>query len=355
LLQTIPRPFRLILAVTLLAIACTSAGAVAEEPVDVDYSKIAFYPDRWKRAGASFKMQGWKGRHVVLIARRGKYNAKLMRSFTARLDGGWKTYTELVGRSPRMTRQVDGKATICALPAPRLSCGMGCGYVGSTGIEVAAFYQRDLPAFTANPESFAHYYFYEMGRNFFVYGHRHSLFTTGYAVFMRYVCMDKLKCVDNDIRTRRVIERCEQVYADSNLRFLDTFTNLTGGEKSNRLKDPRTGRTITPSDQPVMYATAMLKLRKDYGGDAWVKKFLRVLQNCPAVRAVDRATALRQCMNWLVCASAAAGADLSEVFAGRWRMPLTAAQRNIMKNTAFGAADFQPGPVIKQLNAASGG
>ena len=41
-----------------------------------------------------------------------------------------------------------------------------------------------------------HYYFYEMGRNFYTFGDRHSLFITGYAVFMRYACMDALKCED---------------------------------------------------------------------------------------------------------------------------------------------------------------
>jgi hypothetical protein len=44
-----------------------------------------------------------------------------------------------------------------------------------------------------------------MGRNFYTFGDRHSCFTTGFAVFMRCVCMDTLGCHDDDRRTREVI------------------------------------------------------------------------------------------------------------------------------------------------------
>lgn len=228
-----------------------------------DYTDMAFYPDRWKQAGIPFQMMAWKGKHGTLLTKPGQYDEADMDLFVRQLDGGWKAYANLVGRSPHLMRHLDGKPTICALPKPDLSCGYGCGDVGSTGIEIAGFYQKDLPALAANPEAFSHYYFYEMGRNYYVFGNRHSLFTTGYAVFMRYVCMDQLECDDSDLKTRRIIESCEKIYADLKIRFLDAFTNLSTGEKGNRLKDPRSGRTIVPGDQPVIYATAMLKLRKD--------------------------------------------------------------------------------------------
>jgi hypothetical protein len=34
--------------------------------------------------------------------------------------------------------------------------------------------------------------------NFYTFGDRHSCFTTGFAVFMRYVCMDTLGCHDDE-------------------------------------------------------------------------------------------------------------------------------------------------------------
>ncbi len=50
----------------------------------------------------------------------------------------------------------------------------GCGYVGSTGIELALFYDRDYADLQRRPDAMPHYVFYEMGRNFYTFGDRHS-------------------------------------------------------------------------------------------------------------------------------------------------------------------------------------
>lgn len=327
-------------------LACDSA--IAEQPVKMDYSTVAFYPKRWVEAEVDFDMLAWQGEHVAFLTQPGEYDKRRMSEFVRILDRGWQTQENLVGKGPRLFRQFDGKPTICALPKTNLSCGYGCGYVGSTGIEVAGFYNKDWPAFREDPDAFAHYYFYEMGRNFYVFGDRHSLFTTGYAVFMRYVCMDRLGCKDNDLQTRKTIESCEQIYADSDIDFLDAFTNLSSDEKGNRLSDPA-GKRVYPSDQPVMYATAMLKLRQDHGGDAWVKKFFHALRECKAFRAKDAKSATPQLMNWLVCASAAAEKDLSPLFADRWRMPLTKVQREIMSRTDWTDSNLSVAKIVDDL------
>ncbi|MEW4562067.1 family 20 glycosylhydrolase [Bremerella sp. JC770] len=320
----------------------------AIQPFPVDYARLAFYPDRWKQAGADFQMLGWEGHHVVFVTKQGDYNADQITAFVKRLDDGWDTYAELIGKQPRRFKMINEKPVICAIPQSNLSCGYGCGYVGATGIEASAFYNVDWPAFKMQPSRFQHYYFYEMGRNYFVFGDRHSLFTTGFGVFMRYVCMDKLNCVDNDLKTRKTIEGCEEIYARSDVSFFDAFTNLGSGEKSNRLRNAE-GHPIAPSDQPVMYAAAMLKLRKDYGGDAWVRKFYHRLQECKPAKANDMESAKTQVYNWLVCASAAAGRDLSPVFADRWRMPLTASQKQVMANVTWSEERLSVAKVVDQL------
>ena len=111
-----------------------------------------------------------------------------------------------------------------------------------------------------------HYVFYEMGRNYYTFGDRHSCFITGFAVFMRYVCMDALQCEDTDAQTRKVIESVEPRFVASERSYLDLFTMSTGvGEKVSRIKDAN-GKVIHPSDQPVCYASAMLRLRRENGG-----------------------------------------------------------------------------------------
>ena len=112
-----------------------------------------------------------------------------------------------------------------------------------------------------------------------------------------------------------------EVIATSGLSFLDLFTTLCAGEKANLIKDAN-GQLITPSDQPVRYAAAMLRLRREHGGDAWVKRFFSELATCPRVKANTRAGALSQGWSWLLCASVAAQKDLSPVFCGEWKLPL---------------------------------
>jgi hypothetical protein len=165
---------------------------------------------------------------------------------------------------------------------------------------------------------------------------------------MRYVCMDTLNCVDPDLGTRRTIERCEELYAASEISFLDAFTNLGTGEKAHRLKDGD-GREVSPSDQPVMYATAMLKLRKENGGDPWVKRFCHQMLLCPEIKADDKVGAEKQCLNWLVAASAAAGKDLSPVFCARWRMPVKPTIREGLAKVQWDKQGLSAGTVVDSL------
>jgi hypothetical protein len=312
----------------------------------VEYRDRAFFPRRWQERKLSTRLFPWEGDKVVFLTTKDDLDGEVMARFVGRLDAGWKRYADLVGKSPRPFKLVAGKPSIAAVPDAELTCGYGCGHVGATGIEVGGFYASDYPLVRKQPDAFPHYYFYEMGRNYYVFGDRHSLFVTGYAVFLRYVCMDALGCDDPDDATRKVIEECEERYAASDLPFLKAFTTLDGlDEKAPRLKDPG------PSDQPVLYAAAMLKLRQDHGGDAWVKRFLAALHRCPEVKPETKEKALRQSLNWLVAASTAAKKDLTPVFAGRWRMPLPDATRKALQAVDWAKADLDPAGVISQVPA----
>lgn len=336
-------------------IAMMSLTALAEDALiapgaEIDYGKLAFYPQRWAKSGVSTRMYPWEGTGIVLLTTKNDLDKIAMTNFVKRLDAGWQLYANLTGRKPRLYKQINGRSTIAAIPKGSLTCGYGCGYVGATGIEASAFYRVDYPLAIKDPDAFSHYLFYEMGRNYYTFGDRHSLFVTGYAVFMRYVCMDTLKCKDPDAPTRRTIENCEAVYAASKIPFMTAFTNLSTGEKGNRLKD-RNGKTISPSDQPVMYATAMLKLHRECGGNPWLKRFYRHLAQCPRVKPNNPSRALKQACNWLVSASAAAQKDLTPIFVDRWRMPLDKIKRQMLGKVDWKSGRIDVASIIKKLTA----
>jgi hypothetical protein len=286
----------------------------------------------------------WTGTKVIFLTTEDKLDPDLMGIWVSRLDAGWQLYADLTGRVPSPLRQFEGKVTIAAVPEYDLTCGAGCGYVGATGVELAMFYDHNYPELKAHPNAMPHYVFYEMGRNYYTFGDRHSCFITGFAVFMRYVCMDALKCEDTDAQTRKVIEGVEPRFSTSKLGFLDLFTMVGMGEKVSRIKDEG-GKVVEPSDQPVCYASAMLRLRRENGGDDWVRRFFHELAAAPTSNPDTKKGALKQSWYWLLCSSVAAQKDLSPVFAGEWKLPISDETR-----VAFGRIDWKKkGLTLKEV------
>lgn len=332
-----------------IALVNAEEGAKSGEPVD--YSKIAFYPQRWVENKIDPLLVPWTGTEVVFLTAGTEFDKTIMTKMLERLDGGWKVYAELTGKRPQPFKHLNGKPTIAAVPKGNLSCGIGCGYIGATGIEVAGFYGHDYKMLQGDIEAMPHYYFYEMGRNYYTFGPRHSLFITGFAVFMRYVCMDTLKCHDPEESLRKKIDEAEAQFAESDMGFLRGFTTMDGlGEKAPRLKDEK-GQDIHPSDQPVIYCSAMLKLWREHGGNEWLKRFYRELAGCEPVEPKTKDDALQQSLNWLAAASCAAKEDLSPTFADRWRMPLSPGARKKMAAANWEDETLTAAKLVKELSA----
>lgn len=351
-----------------LLFACSSmqvARAAGEESATPASESVAiapgapvpyapFYPERWSERQTSTELVPWTGSNLVFLTTSPDFDPEVMGRFVQRLDAGWQLYQELTGRAPSLFKQIDGRPTITAVPGFDYTCGYGCGYVGATGIEAGAFYDRDYPALKQDPTAVPHYYFYEMGRNFYTFGDRHSLFTTGYAVFMRYVCLDTLSCPDRDAVTRQTIESAIDLYPKSPLSFLEAFTTLGGlGEKAPRLKD-QNGRSIQPSDQPVMYASAMMRLHRDCGGNEWLGRFFRHLAECPKVAPESPDAGLRQGLSWMIAASCAARRDLTPVFVDQWRLPLDPPGRQALATVDWTAQGLNVPEVLDRLEATRG-
>jgi hypothetical protein len=77
----------------------------------------------------------------------------------------------------------------------------------------------------------------------------------------------------------------------------------------------------------------MLRLRREYGGDAWVRRFFKALSSCPTAPPDTRDGARKQSWNWFICASLAAGKDLSPIFVDEWKLPLANSTRAALAQT----------------------
>ncbi len=330
------------LGLSLCAIDADAQAVQSGKPIEYQ----PFYPEKWKERQQSTQMIPWEGQHVVFLTTTPDFDAKTMTVFVQRLDDAWELYGDLIGTTPTADRLHNERVTFAAVPGIDFIAAYGRGRLGATGVEVAGFYgpKGDYETVRQNPQTFPHYYFYEMGRNYFVFGDRHSAFTTGFAVYMRYVCLDTLNCEDTNAASRKRIEDVESKLKDSPLSFLELFTMSTGiGEKVPRVKD------ISPSDQPVVYASAMLKLHRDYGGNEWAKRFFHGLMQCPSAPANTEEGARVQCLNWLVAASCAARQDLSELFATRWKMPIAHATRTKLRSVDWKREGLSPHEIFETL------
>jgi hypothetical protein len=330
----------------LVAPAVLHAEITPGEPIDV--SKIVMQPKSWEKGGHEMKMVPWVGKHITFLTVSEDLDKKVMNEFIGHLDDAWALYEKVTHQKPRPLRMAEGKPTIIALPADNLTCGYGCGYVGATGIEMTHFYRQQFPELQADSKAVPHCFFYEMGRNYYTFGRKHSEFTTGFAVFMRYVCIDTLKLSDVDAGTRTAIEKAIDIYEESDdIAFLPAFTRVYGiSEKQPRLKNHGV------SDQPVMYASAMLKLRKSFG-DEWVSEFFRQLDTCPPFNGDTKEGARNQAISWYVAASCAKKKDLSAIFAGKWRMELPAEAKKLMAEVDW-KTEQKAGDLVTKLIASGG-
>lgn len=337
-----------------LALITAATGAAEATPElkpghPIDYSKLAFQPESWKQRELSTDLVPWAGEEIIFLSVDDSLDPKLMRLWVSRLDAGWKLYADLTGQRPRPFKQHEGRATIAGVPSSELTCGVGCGYIGATGIELAKFYQQDYPQLEERPEAMPHYVFYEMGRNFYTFEDRHSCFITGFAVFMRYVCMDALEVEDPDLATRNAIESMESHFKASDHGFLDLFTTSTGiGEKEARIHDGE-GRLLHPSDQPVTYASAMMRLHRECGGNAWLRGFFRALASSPPSSPHTLEGARGQAWSWLLSASLAARKDLSPIFVDEWKLPLAKETRAALAEVDWSDKDLEPKRLFDSL------
>lgn len=331
----------------LLDMRSAASGDLIRPGKPIEYKPM--YPEIWKAKKQSTQMIPWEGKHVVLLTTTADLDREVMTLFLDRLDRAWQLYADYTRLSPQPHMLLDNKVTIAAVPDSSFTCGAGCGFIGFSGIEVGVFYSWDYPNTSKHRDQFSDYYFYEMARNYFRFGDRHSAFTTGFSVFMRYVCMDALDCENRHADIHKKLAAAEAEFAKSKLTFLQGFTTVTTGGRDEYV-DLIPGY---PSNAASLYASAMLKLRRDYGGDEWVKAFFTNLRRCPSIPWVDDLgdSGRAQGLNWLVAASCAARRDLSPVFVERWKLPVGKKSREVLKSVDWARSDLSPSSVLASLPA----
>ena len=97
----------------------------------------------------------------------------------------------------------------------------------------------------------------------------------------------------------------------------------------------------------------MLRLWRENGGNAWLRRFFDELQECPEAPENTREGAQQQCWYWYLSASVGAQRDLSSVFVDDWRMPVDAETRKALAAMDWKKPGLTPPMVDREVKTAA--
>lgn len=167
------------------------------------------------------------------------------------------------------------------------TCGSGCGKIGLPGIEIQSDKLRKIYRGFTRTKKFDSLIFYELGRNFWLYDDQltssefglSNAMRTGFAVFMRNICIDKLKIdadsVNNLPYDDYLVDLKEIFYRyaeDSALSITDVLIYGKLPERSSDLE-------VTASN---FWASLLFFLYEQKGfGDDWLNRIWREISKRP--------------------------------------------------------------------------
>jgi len=269
----------------------------------------------------TLNLYAWKGNGVMILSRNNNLNRAAMFKWLAAMEKTYAFYKSCTGMDPAVNSPtfIDSCTTIADVPA---TCGAGCGYLGFTGIEMQNTYFDVMYNAINNNNQYDQEVFYEFGRNFWFYGPQlayktNDPITTGYAVFMRFMAMDASGVNGAPFGSwtfatfeTNVQNLIDTYLADPSLNWANTLGANQGIANSS----------LGATD---LFASFCFRLRRDYGGDTFVKNLWKNAALRPAANTTQDAVD-----NFVLAACATANKNLTSLFMNTWRWPVSANAQN---------------------------
>ena len=270
--------------------------------------------------GKVLTLFAWEGQRVALLSARADLDKATMARWLDGLDKGYAFYAATAPRLPTEDRIVDGRLPFAQVPT---TCGAGCGLLGATGIELLSSYFDTIYETLRTTGKFDQAPFYELGRNFWFYspqlGYRSpdtpDAVVTGFAVFMRFEAMAAAGVPGADFNGRSFAQFQSEVEA-----LIDQYLADPSKTWSNTI---RVNQGLPgPYGATDLFASFTMRLKRDYGGDAFVAALWKEAAKRPLATTTQDAVD-----NFILAASAAARKNLTGQFE-RWRWPVSDAARS---------------------------
>jgi hypothetical protein len=234
----------------------------------------------------------WQGQYVtVLVDPSVPRDQKVMQKMVSAFDRAWKYYRATIGRTPKPTYSLHGRAEVAEVPTGT-TCGAGCTHLGETGTEFdATFFERAYQQL-AHHNLYDQIAFYEFGRSFWFWNRQLKFHdpdidpvVTGFAVWMRFRSMDAAGVPG----------------APFNGTPFETFRSQVAALAGEYEASSQTfAQTLAMDKSPGMYggtdfwASLMMQVAKAEGGQTFVERFWHHADSLPRAHSTARAVT-----NWI--------------------------------------------------------
>ncbi|MBL9137714.1 MAG: DUF1565 domain-containing protein, partial [Verrucomicrobiales bacterium] len=260
-----------------------------------------------------------KGQKVALLPSDPTLHPPTLDRIASALDRAYDAYLAAAGRPPQPYRMIQGLLPIAAVDQ---TCGAGCGYLESTGIELQQVTFDRLYNGALFRDQYDQTPFYELGRNFWLYeskiAYRESTATpisTGFAVFMRFYSMEAAGVAGGPINDVEF-----GVFKSAIEALVDDYLKSPSYQWGNTLAVNRAPTNPYQLNGTDLFASFLFRLRRDFGGNEFIQRLWRAVDARPVATNTQGAID-----NFVVAASLAAQRNLISLFRQTWRWPVSQA------------------------------
>ena len=268
----------------------------------------------------------WVGRNVAFLTASSAKDPVVMDKLTTTFDAVFDYYAEATGQLPTPYLTYQGRSLVAEVD---VSCGAGCGFLGATGVELAAGYFGVLYDGVRLSDQYDQVLFYEFGRNFYFYDSKirykesgplaapvgqSGWIGTGYAVLMRFASMDA-----TGVKPAAYGGAPFATFRASVEGMVDTYVATPALNFQNTLlinQHPDGGGTTD------FFASLCLRLAKWYGPQVLSRMWLEIGGRGDALTTQDAVD------NWFLGCCYGTQRNLATLFSTTWKIPLSAAAQS---------------------------
>ncbi len=268
--------------------------------------------------GKSYNLYTWEGSTVALLMRTANLDPTTMFKWVRVMDSAYSYYYSATGQFPSLYTNVTYLNNHVTIADVATTCGAGCGYLGTTGIEMQNTYTDRMYQYALQTQ-YDQELFYECGRNYWYYGNQLAYKTadptaTGFAIFMRFMAMDATGVSPAPFNSTNWT-----TFRTAYEGLVDTYVANTSNTWANTLG---IGVGVTNSlglGASDLWASFLSRLVKTYGTGFVLKVWKAAAQQPTAVTTQDAVD------NFILSCCAAANKNLTTLFMTTWRWPMSSA------------------------------